>query len=149
MREKKVGAEYWVTMVCVDSYEDSVPRGRFFNPFLESPQEFRSLTEFLIMMECTLDTMQLPQAYAASRSFRASPVSLTKKPTELITRGDIATFSLSVRFRQHNSWQGTLTWLEGGKTQGFRSVLEMIILLDSAMRDAVDSGRSTVRAVMA
>lgn len=149
MREKKAGAEYWVTMVCVDSYEDSVPRGRFFNPFLETPQEFRSLTEFLIMMECTLDAMRLPQAYAAPRSFGATPNSLTHKPTELINRGDLATFSLSVRFRQHNSWQGTLTWLEGGKTQSFRSVLEMVILLDSAMRSKLESGRNKDKIALA
>ena len=136
MREKKVGAEYWVTMVCIDSYENSVPRGRFFNPFLEAPQEFQSLSEFLIMMECTLDAMQLPQAYSASRTFGPTPVYEPGKPIQMINRGDQATFSLSIRFRQHNSWQGTLNWLENGKQQRFRSVLELILLLDSALRTA-------------
>ena len=136
MREKKVGAEYWVTVVCVDSYRNSVLSGRFFNPFLEVPQEFCSLAEFLIMMECTLDAMQLPQAYSSSRSFGPSPVYLPGKPAKLINRGDKATFSLSIRFRQHNSWQGTLTWLESNKTQSFRSVLELVVLMDSALREA-------------
>lgn len=149
MREKKVGAEYWVTMVCVDSYENSVLSGRFFNPFLEAPQEFASLAEFLIMMECTLDTMQLPQAYSASRTFGPTPIYEPGKPIQMINRGDQATFSLSIRFRQHNSWQGTVSWLESGKTQSFRSVLELIVLMDSALRESNGTPGQKDRVVLA
>ena len=149
MREKQLGAEYWVTMVCIDSYENSVPRGRFFNPFLESPQEFNSLAEFLVMMECTLDAMQLPQAYAASRTFGPSPVYFPGEPVKMINRGDKSTFSLSIRYRQHNSWQGTLSWLESGKKQSFRSVLELIILMDSAMRESDDASGADERVALA
>ena len=133
MQPKHLDNEYWVTMVCVDSYDNGVLCGQFFNPFLDAPQTFRSLSEFLIMMECTLDSMQLPQAYAASRSFTPSPVYLPGKPAADFHHGKKATFSLSIRFRQHNSWQGTITWLEGGKKQSFRSALELIRLIDSTM----------------
>ena len=135
MHTKHQDNEYWITMVCIDSYEDGVLRGQFFNPYLEAPQQFRSLSEFLIMMECTLDSMQLPQAYAASRSFGPSPVYLPGKPARDFHHGKKATFSLSVRFRQHNSWQGHITWLDKNQRQNFRSALELIFLLDSAMRE--------------
>ena len=144
MHTKHQDNEYWITMVCIDSYEDGVLRGQFFNPYLEAPQQFHSLSEFLIMMECTLDSMQLPQAYAASRSFGPSPVYLPGKPARDFHHGKKATFSLSVRFRQHNSWQGTITWLEGGKKQSFRSVLELIVLMDSAMRSSEHPGTKKV-----
>jgi len=136
MPQKLLGNEYWVTTVCIDSYDNGVPCGQFYNPFLEAPQEFHSLTEFLIMMECTLDTMRLPQAFAAPRSFGPSPVYKPGKPVSVIHHGKKATLALTVRFRQHNSWQGTVTWLEAGKKQSFRSVLELVVLMDSALRSS-------------
>ena len=34
----------------------------------------------------------------------------------------------------HN-WQGSVTWVEGKREQSFRSVLELILLIDSALRE--------------
>ena len=49
-------------------------------------------------------------------------------------RGEAATFALRILFRQNASWQGSITWLEGEAEQSFRSVLELILLMDSALR---------------
>jgi hypothetical protein len=38
-----------------------------------------------------------------------------------------------VLFRQNASWQGSLTWLEEGKEESFRSVLELLLLMHSAL----------------
>lgn len=135
MNDKNFSNDYWVTMVYVDSYQDSVLRGWFSNPFLKKPQEFTSLTDFIMKVETMLDLMGLPQSYAANRSFRNSPSAVAPAPFEGPNRGKKATFSLNIRFRRNNSWQGTLNWLENGSKQNFRSVLEMIVLLDSAMRE--------------
>ena len=51
-----------------------------------------------------------------------------------MTRGTAATFELRILFRQHASWQGELLWLERSDRQSFRSVLELITLMDSALR---------------
>ena len=48
--------------------------------------------------------------------------------------GNAATFEMRILFRQHASWQGELLWLEKNTRQYFRSVLELITLLDSALR---------------
>lgn len=42
-------------------------------------------------------------------------------------------FLVQIQFHQNASWQGTLTWIEKKKVQRFRSTLEMIKLMDSAI----------------
>lgn len=44
-----------------------------------------------------------------------------------------ATFTIQIQFQQHSTWQGTITWAEGGKTQKFRSELEMMKLMMEAV----------------
>ena len=53
-------------------------------------------------------------------------------------RGDLGTFIVRVQHRQNSSWQGRLTWIEEDKTVYFRSIWEMIKLVESAL-DTVDS----------
>ena len=53
---------------------------------------------------------------------------------ELLTRhGDIGTFIVRVQHRQNSSWQGRITWMEENKTLQFRSVWELIKLIESAV----------------
>ena len=47
--------------------------------------------------------------------------------------GDIGTFIVRVQHRQNSSWQGRITWMEEDKTIQFRSVWEMIKLIESAV----------------
>ncbi|WP_243125298.1 hypothetical protein [Clostridium transplantifaecale] len=47
-----------------------------------------------------------------------------------------ATFVVNVIFRQHASWQGKVSWVEGKKTSYFRSALELIKLMDSTMEES-------------
>lgn len=44
-----------------------------------------------------------------------------------------ATFTIKVQFTCNATWQGTISWLEGKKTQQFRSELEMIKLMMEAI----------------
>ena len=134
MTSRAWGAEYRVTTVCIDSYENGVPVGRFYNPYLEDGRTFRSMTQFLIEMERTLDTMDFPKAFTAARSFATPPIHITGPPGEQTRQGKLATFTVKVLFRQNASWQGTVLWTEGRREQSFRSVLELILLMDSAMQ---------------
>lgn len=43
-------------------------------------------------------------------------------------------FVISIKHQQHETWQGTIQWIEGQKKETFRSVLEMIKLIDSTMQ---------------
>lgn len=43
------------------------------------------------------------------------------------------TFLVNILDRQHNSWQGTITWVSGKEQKKFRSVIEFIKLIDDAL----------------
>lgn len=43
------------------------------------------------------------------------------------------TFLVQVLDQQHNSWQGTITWLASGKKKNFRSLLELITFVGSEL----------------
>lgn len=45
------------------------------------------------------------------------------------------TFVVQILNRQNATWQGVITWTEGRQTQSFRSALEMIKLIDSALAE--------------
>ena len=47
--------------------------------------------------------------------------------------GDLGTFIIRVQHRQNSSWQGRITWMEEDKTVYFRSMWEMLKLIDSAV----------------
>lgn len=44
----------------------------------------------------------------------------------------LATFVVSVLFRQNATWQGTIQWVEGRQTRQYRSVNELMRLMDEA-----------------
>ena len=128
------GNAYRLTTICVDSYENGVPEGRFYNPYIEEGEQFQSLTQFLLRMETLLDGMDFPQSSTSRRSFAHAPPHEIRFPAITAARkGKLATFHLRVLFRQHASWQGSLYWMEEDREESFRSVLELILLMESAL----------------
>ena len=95
---------------------------------------FQSTTQLLLEMEMVLDRMNLPASFTAGRTFITPPDHNTGPPPEQHRSGELATFAVKILFRQHASWQGCVTWLEGRREQSFRSVLELILLMDSAIQ---------------
>jgi len=50
-----------------------------------------------------------------------------------------ATFNIKIQFQQNATWQGTISWAEGGKTQNFRSELEMLkLMMEAVSSDETD-----------
>lgn len=45
------------------------------------------------------------------------------------------TFIVKVLRGQHSTWQGTVTWVDRKEEKNFRSALELIKLIDSALSD--------------
>ena len=135
MTRQELGEMHRTTTLCINHYENGVPSGTFHNPCMDGSRSFHGLTQLLIMMEDTLDSMSFPQSFTAVRSF-APPLAphARGEPDAPLTQGTLATFAIKVLFRQNASWQGSLTWLEGGCEQSFRSVLELILLMDSALK---------------
>ena len=120
--------------VCVDSYEDGIMKGRFYNAWQEM-EHFESLVQFLSSVEKILENQQTPQSYTSLRRFsELLPEEQSAMSLGRIRKGTRATFEVLVLFRQHSSWQGMVIWREQKQEQPFRSVLELIMLLDSALR---------------
>ena len=130
---------YRVFTMCVDGYDGKVPQGRICHPSLEAPRRFTSLTDFLVQMEDLLNDLQMPQSFTAKRSFTAASRPSGSLSVQNRDAGKLATFGIRIIFRQNASWQGSVKWIETGQEDAFRSVLELVLLMDSAL----ESGKQT------
>ncbi len=117
------------SLICVDSYDDGVLNGHFYHPRCDG-EAFKSLSQFLIRMDELLNE-------TGALWFR-NLAPLVPEQWEVsgpsLKRGKLATFEVRVLFRRHSSWQGVLHWQEAGQEQNFRSVLELVHLLDNVLR---------------
>lgn len=120
--------------VCVDAYDGGVLKGRFYNNYQEMEQ-YESLVQFLTKVEAVLEEQQIPQSYTVLRKFSDHiPAGEGTVASRRIRKGKIATFEMQVLFRQHTSWQGVLIWRDRKMEKSFRSVLELVLLMDSALQ---------------
>ena len=106
-------------LLCIDSLEDGVAAGRFYHSCLSRKRTFRSLDQFLLETDRLLDGEQL--------SFTAASNS------NIWHTGKIATFKVNIIFRQNNSWQGSIIWLETRHEENFRSALELLSIVRQAL----------------
>ncbi len=146
-----------IVNLCLDSYGKEKQRGRLYHEYTIQPMVFTTLFEAFEKMDALYDALQFPQAATEIRDFRvdrkerermiresggelALPEHI-KEELEKVEefekvieqRGKEATFVIRVKFRQHSSWQGEITWVDGQKKEYFRSALELIKLMDSAL----------------
>lgn len=128
-----------ISVIEIVSYEHKNPKGILKDPFFGQEISFNSATELLLAVDKMLDSLNYPQAAMASRRFRAEPVRVDWiRHTK--TGPPLAVFQLNVIFRQNASWQGTLTWMEQSMQISFRSVFEMLKLMDSVLSHHAQTG---------
>jgi hypothetical protein len=121
-------------MVYVDSYEKKIPVGRFHIASDQQIRTFHGLTQLLLKINENLDRENFPQSFSELRKFQMPSRDFLSHSSRMSQkRGEAATFSLRILFRQNASWQGSVTWIEGNQEEYFRSVLELISLLDDAL----------------
>lgn len=103
---------------------------------------FSNMDEVLFYMEKLYDYLKFPYPTTNTRSFLAEPlkkgpgeerIKIMKDEELLSQHGDLGSFIIRVQHRQNSSWQGRITWMEQDKTLYFRSIWEMIKLIDSAV----------------
>lgn len=141
--------------LCMDSYDGEVQKGRLYHQYTSEAVLFSSLLGALACMERLYDRLQLPQSATRIRNFQRNRRDrrtekeiwklsesewreIRKMETfDHVTeqRGKDATFLIRVKYRQNSSWQGEVTWVDGHKKEYFRSALELIRLIDSAMNE--------------
>ena len=108
-------------LVCVDSMENGSTSGRFYPGSLDDERSFRNLNQFLVNMDRILngdDCVAAPSAGNAGTIWHT---------------GKIATFKVRVMFRQNESWQGSVMWLETRHEEQFRSELELMSIIHQAL----------------
>lgn len=129
--------------VCVDSAEAGECRGQLFHYYTNEALPFQNQDELIMMMDALCDELGYPEAAEQLRSFGRS--ARAKAPEKEVTRlmskddlaaqkGMMATFVVHVMHRQNATWQGTVVWAEKNQKASFRSALELVKLMDSAVR---------------
>lgn len=121
-----------VVTVRVVSYEDRRPVGTLSGPQMPEPLRFSSMAQLLFCMDELMDRENSPQRETEAREFcpvEPQPALLSQPKRER----NLAVFEIRVLFRQNASWQGSLFWRERKLEGHFRSVLELMRLMDSAL----------------
>lgn len=117
--------------------------GKYYHFYDRRGEKFGSLDELLFGMERFFERINFPHASTNRREFAKSTIIRTDRKAErrkvmkedelLAKHGDLGTFIVRVQHRQNSSWQGAVTWVESEQTVHFRSIWEMIKLVESAM----------------
>lgn len=124
-----------VVTLRVTSYHERCLKGILSGAHLGGDLVFRSAIELLCQLEDLMDQARHPQRNEEPRVFQ--PVAQPAAGETRAAAGEktpvIACFQLSVMFRQNATWQGSLFWAERGMEAHFRSVLELLNLINNAL----------------
>lgn len=108
--------------VKIDDYTNGEMKGCVDHIRLPGEKQFLSSFHLLSLIQELLDTGCCPGA---------TPIRSLTALYE--AKGKIATFQLEILFTQNLSWQGKLSWIEEKRVATFRSVLELLMILDEAL----------------
>jgi len=133
---KFVPYEYKTSLIKITSYERKNPVGVLINPFFGEEKHFDNLTQLIFIMDELQNSLNFPQESMESRSLvkNTTPVIIAKTDKNAdMSKPPNATFKINILFRHNASWQGGIVWVEQAKESQFRSVLELIMLIDSVL----------------
>ena len=130
-------------VLCINRNAEGELGGQFYHSYSKSPVPFEGIGQMTLRMEKLYDWLRFPYPGNSSRSFTDVTEKTDGRVRErkkimsdealLARHGDIGTFIVRVQHRQNSSWQGRITWMEEDRTIQFRSVWEMIKLIESAV----------------
>ena len=106
----------------VTHYKDGMVTGWLSHPRLDDSLKIQSIPQFLFALNDVLSQEDAPIA--------RHPLQQPTIPEDLI-----ATIRLQVLFREHYTWQGYIIWEEQQMKASFRSVLELIEILDEILAE--------------
>ena len=125
----------------IHEHHETHIRGEMFHSYQPDAVPFDNLEQMVNHMEEFFDRIGFPHRTTNSRSFFPQPPIYNHSQEEKVMKdeqvlskhGEIGTFIVRVQHRQNSSWQGRLTWVEEDQTINFRSIWEMIKLIESAV----------------
>jgi len=136
-----IGAPNGVVL-CVNRIHGQQLSGELYHSYSPEASHFDNVEQMVFHMESLYDMLNFPHPGTKERSFTEPPKSggqntgrskVMSDDALLSKHGDIGTFIVRVQHRQNSSWQGRITWMESDKTVYFRSIWEMIKLMESAV----------------
>ena len=136
-----IGAPNGVVL-CVDSRKKGRIHARYYTSYSTEPTYADSWDRLLMKLEQFFDELHFPFSGTNKRSFTDTDFKqyhegrkekVMKDEALLTKHGDLGSFIIRVQHRQNSSWQGRITWVEKNETMLFRSVWEMIKLIESAL----------------
>ena len=144
--------------ICVDGRRNSDISGRLYHRGRPEPVLFENTGQAMIEMEKWCDLVGYPQPEVIVRKFKiktsvpnGGTVEKSDKNQEqfgigkteeavsvasedlLKEEGNKGTFVVHIKYRQNATWQGQVMWAEKKQTCSFRSALELLKLIDSAL----------------
>jgi hypothetical protein len=143
LSERFVPYEMKTSILRISSYDQKNPVGWLENPYWKGSRPFSNLTQMLFFIEERMDALDYPQRDTAPRAL-AQKLEHPAEPgqaEEPVTERCLASFRLSILFRQNASWQGSVQWLEQNVVSQFRSALELVQLLDSVLEQYEGSAK--------
>ena len=99
----------------IDHRDDGQITGMITSSHIPKPIPFSSLSRMILLLDEQMDI----DSGGMSDTFCQRP----ENPT----------FELEILFRQNYSWQGRLRWPSGGKEATFRSVLELLTIIQTIL----------------
>ena len=130
----------WGIILCVDYYRDEKINGRIYHRYQTEPIRIGGMLEAVFEIDAFFDRLGYPFPGTESHYFikheKTQRIKMTRKLSDeemLKNNGEQGTFIIRVEQRQHSSWQGRVTWVEEGKTENFRSALELLKMIDGAL----------------
>ena len=129
-------------LVNVTRRADASMQGMVTHLISQQSREFRSLLELIRLISDRLDEMGMPVSGVKLRTWPDLHLTLVKKGENKMDEkpaardtskvGDSA-FLVRVMFRQNATWMGEIHWLNGEKKLYFRSMMEMLMLMQEAL----------------
>lgn len=128
---------YKTGFICVDSYDDKTFEGRLWYPKFDSEQKFNNLMQLVEAIDSAIKATGYPDDYTQLRTFEirqpAEASNSDGNETFIPESGKLATFKIKIVFLQNATWQGIITWVENDTVENFRSMRELVYLMDSAL----------------
>lgn len=141
--------------VCIDRAEEGDYSGLAWDQYHMEPVPFNTMMDLIRHVESFFDEIGFPQRSTVPRSFdgtepdkagRRSVFHQNRNIEKVMSmdeleekRGDQGTFIVQIKYRQNATWQGQVIWAEQNKKMYFRSALELLHLIDTAINEGNDS----------
>ena len=108
-------------ILLVKSYQEGELKGWLIHPQMENPKEIKSIPQLLFLLDDFLAEEDPAVSYHAF------------EPTGYESLERIAALRIRILFRENYTWQGCILWEEQRKEASFRSVLELIQIIDEIL----------------